>query len=115
MISSEKEYKEAMKCMVRKVQSGEKIDVSGLSIEEAEVLSDCIKCGYIIGKATEWNERLHDFIDLRTLDGKAHPEIQSSVIPLKGMAFLKAVPDWRTIVPIVISICALMVSIIFRR
>ena len=49
MISSNQDYRNAMKEMIRKVQSGYEPSFNA-SDEELELLSDCIKEGYIRGK-----------------------------------------------------------------
>lgn len=102
MITTEWQYKEAMRQMIRRVQRGEVVNAECRTREEAEVLTDCIKCEYIIGNTKE---------PFRTLDGKAHPEIESDVIPLKGIIFLENKPDWEFLVPTIISVIALLVSI----
>lgn len=86
MISSNQDYIDAMKEMIRKVQSGYEPPFNA-GVEELEILSDCIKNGYIRGRTTyvASDGREHE---LRTLDGKMHPEIINHVIPPKGLAFL---------------------------
>lgn len=88
MIQSENEYYEAMRTMIRKVQQGYEPPFTA-DAEELEILSDCIKAGYLIGKTT--------YIDMdgveresRTLDGKIHPELTNHVVPPKGLAFLNS-------------------------
>ena len=51
MISSNQDYRNAMKEMIRKVQSGYEPSFNA-SDEELELLSDCIKEGYIRGRTT---------------------------------------------------------------
>ena len=75
-----------MKAMIRKVQEGYEPPFSA-DAEELEVLSDCIKEGYIRGRTTYIDSNGHER-ELRTLDGKMHPEIINHVIPPKGLAFL---------------------------
>lgn len=86
MISSRQEYTGAMKDMIRKVQKGYTPPFSA-DAEELEILSDCIKEGYIRGRTT-YIDRDGNEQELRTLDGKMHPEIINHVIPPKGLAFL---------------------------
>lgn len=86
MISSGQEYTNAMKDMIRKVQEGYEPPFSA-DAEELEVLSDCIKEGYIRGRTTYIDSDGHER-ELRTLDGKMHPEIINHIIPPKGLAFL---------------------------
>lgn len=109
MIKSEREYKKAMRDMIRRVQSAknaDEINDATLTMEEAEILTDCILEGYVRGKVEEElsNGRV---ITLRTLDGKAHPEIYNTVIPLKGLAFLK--PE-NTALKATIAICASVIA-----
>lgn len=86
MISSSRDYKNAMKRMIRKVQGGYKPPFDA-DAEELEILSDCIKSGYIRGQTTYIGIDGHEH-ELRTLDGKMHPEITNHIIPPKGLAFL---------------------------
>lgn len=86
MISSSQEYTEAMKDMVRKVQKGYEPPFSA-DADELEILSDCIKEGYIRGRTTYIDSDGHEK-ELHTLDGKMHPEIINHVIPPKGLDFL---------------------------
>lgn len=86
MIQSENEYYEAMRDMIRKVQHGYEPPFTA-DAEELEILSDCIKAGYLIGKTT--------YIDMygieqesRTMDGKIHPELINHIVTPKGLAFL---------------------------
>ena len=86
MISSSQDYRNAMKEIIRKVQCGYEPPFNA-SDEELELLSDCIKKGYIRGRTTYIDSDGHEQ-ELRTLDGKMHPEIINHVIPPKGLAFL---------------------------
>ena len=74
-----------MKDMIRKVQAGYEPPFDA-DAEELEVLSDCIKNGYIRGRTTYFHNGKEQ--ELRTLDGKMHPEIINHIIPPKGLAFL---------------------------
>jgi hypothetical protein len=71
-----------------------------------EILADCISAGYVNG------ELMRDGKELRTLDGKIHPIIYNSHIPLKGIAFLHPQLDWKFIIPTIISILALLCSLL---
>ena len=85
MITSDRDYLSAMKDMIRKVQSGYEPPFNA-SAEELEILADCIRNGYIRGQTSYFRDgREHE---LRTLDGKIHPEITNHIIPPKGLAFL---------------------------
>lgn len=106
-ISNESDYKNAMRVMIRRVQSGEAIDTFSESVEDMEILSDCIRLGYING-AVEQDGR-----PFRTLDGKMHPVIHNSHIPLKGIAFLHPQPDWKFLIPTLISLAAFVKSFFF--
>lgn len=88
MITSEDEYYEAMRDMIRKVQNGYEPPFTA-DAEELEILADCIRSEYLIGKTT--------YIDMdgieqesRTMDGKIHPELINHVVPPKGLAFLNS-------------------------
>ena len=86
MVPSSLDYTNAMKEMICKVQNGYEPPFDA-SDEELELLSDCIKEGYIRGRTTyigsDGRER-----ELRTLDGKIHPQIINHIIPPKGLSFL---------------------------
>lgn len=86
MISSEEEYYEAMREMIRKVQNGYEPPFDA-SIEEMEIFADCIRNGYLLGKTT-YIDRDGIEQELRTMDGKMHPELINNVVPPKGLAFL---------------------------
>lgn len=101
MIKSEREYIRAMRNMVKRIQNGEQINVMSNSVEELEILADCIRCGYING-TVEDGERA-----FRTMDGKIHPRIFNNHIPLKGIVFLNPRPDWKFLIPTAISLIAL--------
>ncbi len=105
MIRSQREYKRAMRKMIKRVQSGEIIDSWNESFEDMEILADCILAGYING------EVFHDGEVIRTMDGKIHPTIFNSHIPLKGLAFLRPQVDWKFIIPTIISAVALLCSL----
>ena len=106
MIRSQREYRKAMRKMIRRVQCGEEIDARKESIEDMEILADCISAGYING------ELEHDGKSIRTLDGKIHPIVFNSHIPLKGLAFLHPQIDWKFIIPTIISVIALLCSLL---
>ena len=105
MIRSQREYKRAMRKMIMRVQRGEEINSMEESLEDMEILADCISAGYINGEIS------HDGQIMRTLDGKIHPTIFNSHIPLKGVAFLHPQIDWKFIIPTIISIIALLCSL----
>ena len=50
MIRSQREYKRAMRKMIRRIQSGEEIDSWRESSEDMEILADCILAGYVNGE-----------------------------------------------------------------
>lgn len=107
-INNESDYKKAMRAMILRVQSGEHIDTFAESVESMEILSDCIKLGYINGTVE------HDGLSLRTMDGKMHPVVHNSHIPLKGIAFLHPQPDWKFWIPTLISLAAFIKSFFFN-
>ena len=101
MIRSQREYKRAMRKMIRRIQSGEEIDSWRESSEDMEILA-----GYVNGELKD------DGKTLRTMDGKIHPIVFNSHIPLKGLAFLHPQIDWKFIIPTIISIIALLCSLL---
>jgi len=105
MISREKDYIKAMRAMIARVgetESVQDIDTFQMSLEEAEILSDCINEGYLIGTATP---------DMRTLDGKMHSELINNVITPKGLAFLKPnKTERKSNVALITSIVAVSIS-----
>ena len=92
--------------MIRRIQSGEEIDSWRESSEDMEILADCIVAGYVNGELKD------DGKTLRTMDGKIHPIVFNSHIPLKGLAFLHPQIDWKFIIPTIISIIALLCSLL---
>lgn len=106
MIRSQREYKRAMRKMIRRVQKGEEIDSWKESFEDMEILADCILAGYVNG------ELEHNGKTVRTMDGKIHPIVFNSHIPIKGLAFLHPQFDWKFIIPTIISIIALLCSLL---
>lgn len=104
MIKTEKQYCRAMRKMIRRVQSGEQINANSASFEDMEILSDCIRLGYVNGIIEESG------CVLRTLDGKMRPRIFNNHIPLKGIAFLHPHPNWEFLIPTIISLIALVKS-----
>lgn len=111
MISSEKEYESAMREMILKVQAGYEPPFDA-SAEEMELLSDCIRRGYLNGCTTDvgLNGQIQE---LRTMDGKMHPVLYNHVITPKGFAFLKPKnTDKKSTAALLISLIALLVSIL---
>ena len=108
MLKSQRGYEKAMRSMLRRVHSSESLqswNPHKMSVEDAEILMDCIKAGYLIG-TTESDGAEH-----RTLDGKAHPELLSTSITPNGFAFLKPKrTDLKATVAIWLSIFAFIFS-----
>lgn len=104
MIQTEREYLRAMRNMVKRIQNGEQINVISGSIEDLEILADCIRSGYINGSIEDGKH------SVRTMDGKIHPTVFNNHIPLKGIAFLHPRPDWKFLIPTIISLIALVGS-----
>lgn len=109
MIHSEKEYRNAMRMMILRVQRAadiNDIDTWALSMEEAELLLDCVRDGYLTGKVPE------DETSCRTLDGKAHPELINTVVTPKGLSFLRpSKTDLKSSVALGVSIFAAVISL----
>lgn len=110
MLQSQRDYEKALRAMLLRVQRADSLDdvqPHQMSMEDAEILTDCIKQGYLRGITEEKGS------ELRTLDGKAHPVLLSTVITPKGAAFLKPKrTDIKATVALIISILALLVSIL---
>lgn len=109
MIKSKKELIQAEKKMILFVQDSNlsDIDPHQMTYEDAEILMQCIKSGYLIGVC----ER--DGHELRTLDGKAHPELLSTNITPAGSAFLKPnKTDVKATAAIIISILSLAIAVL---
>ncbi len=107
MIKSEKEFKREMRKAIRRVTKGlSPYNSEHPTREELEVVTECISQGYLLSLN-------NDDSVLRTLDGNPHPTFISSVVPLKGLSFLK--PD-RTIlrskIALWFSFAALLISLL---
>ena len=109
MLKTKKDFEKAMRTMILRVQSGDTISDKTASIEDMEVLAECIRNGYINGRLT--SSTSHKSEEFRTLDGKIHPQIINNIIPLKGLIFLHPQKDGKFIIPTAISLIALIVSI----
>ena len=107
MINSAHAFEAAMKKMVRNIANGERYLSSPPTRDELEVLTECIKQGYLLSLSDANGGTV-----LRTMDGTPHPMANTEVIPLKGLVFLK--PDRaqrRSIVALIVSICAAAISL----
>lgn len=111
MIKTDSQYKAAMRRMIRRVQSGELANAPHLDMEQSEVLADCIREGYINGTVMRWSKNREQDTELRTLDGMIHPKIFNNVIPLKGLVFLANRPDWKFLIPTILSLIATITAI----
>lgn len=115
MINDKKLYESAMRTMIRRVQSAHsacEIDSHSMSIEDAEILSDCIKAGYVNGTIMYYKKDECRMSELRTMDGKIHPRVTNTVITAAGLDFLRPKRDWKFIVPTAIALLELVVIII---
>ena len=120
MLNSQKEYKAAMRKMIRYVQSEHfSCQTPPLnSNEDREVLADCIRNGYINGTIHETGKPPALARENRLITGDILPIVYNSVIPLKGLIFLE--PDkeerrvrvafWASLVAVLVSLAALLVS-----
>ncbi len=110
-IRSMRGYNAAIRKMIRSVQRG--YDPSrSTDTQELELLADCIRNGYLIGRVSSPDPKTGVEHELRTLDGKMHPELFNQIVPPKGLAFLKpAASDIRSVIAICISVLALLVSL----
>ena len=106
---TEKDYISAMRKMILRVQNAtdlDEIDTFTMTANEAEILFDCMKEGYLIGKVPK------DETDFRTMDGKAHPELINTVVPPKGLAFLRPVKtDLKSNIALGVSVFAALISL----
>ena len=108
MIKSEREFIIEMQNTILRVANGESPFHNPATDDDSEVIAECINQGYLLS-----NSPLDEGTVLRTMDGKAHPDVNTSVVPLKGLAFLK--PDRTRLyakVSLGLSIAALLVSIL---
>ena len=108
MIKSEREFTREMRKTILRIANGQSPFHNPATDDDSEVIAECINHGYLLSK-----HPLENGAVLRTMDGKAHPDVNTTVIPLKGLAFLK--PDrTRTYarVSLWLSIAALLVSIL---
>ena len=111
MISSVKEYDVEMRKMLLKVQNGYEPPFEA-DIEELELFADCIRKGYLLGKVS-YVDRDGVEQELRTMDGKMHPELSNHIVTPAGLAFLNPEKeDRRPMLALVVSIVALLVSIL---
>ena len=108
MIKSARNFESAMKSMVRHIANGEPYLSSPPTRDELEVLTECVKKGYLLSLSDAEGASV-----MRTMDGMPHPEVNTTVVPLKGLMFLK--PDRtqrRSIAALVVSICAAVISLV---
>ncbi|WP_195278929.1 hypothetical protein [Clostridium sp. J1101437_171009_A5] len=110
MLRSQRDYEKALRAMLLRVQRADSLDdvqPHQMNLEDAEILMDCVKLGYLHGRAENKGA------ELRTMDGKAHPVLLNTIITPKGLAFLRPKhTDIKATAAIVISILALLVSIL---
>ena len=83
MISSNQDYRNAMKEMIRKVQSGYEPSFNA-SDEELELLSDCIKEGYIRGRTTYIDGNGHEPVSYTHLDVYKRQAVCSAAKAMKS-------------------------------
>ncbi len=109
MIKSEREYNRAVREMLRRVQLASSVDEfhsDKMSVQESEILADCIKREFLIGRVSDSTG------EFRTEDGKMHPELLNTLITPRGYAFLKPQKtDVKATVALIVSIVAVVVSI----
>ena len=110
MLKTKSDFDKAMRSIIVRVQNGEKFEDGNYSVEEMEVLAECIKNGYINGEVSGYSKITQQVVEYRDSDGKMHPIIYNNIIPPKGLVFLNPQTDWKFIVPTVISIIALIKS-----
>lgn len=105
MIKTKRDYDNAIRAMIRRVQRAkdkDEFNTFKMSAEEAEILLDCITAGYLIGEIQE---------PYRTMDGKAHPELTNTFVTPKGLAMLEpSKTELKSNLAIVTSISAVLIS-----
>ena len=105
MIKTKRDYDNAIRAMIRRVQRAkdkDEFNTFKMSAEEAEILLDCITAGYLIGEIQE---------PYRTMDGKAHPELTNTFVTPKGLAMLEpSKTERKGNLAIVTSISAVLIS-----
>ena len=112
MIRSEKEFNAAMRRMIRRVQAGE-LFIDPANPEDAEVLAECIKNGYLNGSITVKDPRTGEEREYRTKDGKIHPRLYNTIVPKAGLAFLNSEKmNSRVNWALAVSIGAIIVSLL---
>ena len=105
MIKSERTYYKEMRRMIRRVLKGEEPLPKDPTREDLEILTECVSRGYLL------NMDSRDEV-LRTADGRPHPIVDLSVVPVKGLAFLR--PDrtqLKSTIAIWVSIAAMLISL----
>ena len=80
MIKTAHDYEAAMKSMVRHIANGEPYLSSPPTRDELEILTECVKKGYLLSLSDEEGASV-----MRTMDGMPHPEVNTTVVPLKGL------------------------------
>lgn len=78
-----------MAALMKKVQGGYKPPFDA-DAQEQELLADCIRMGYLIGRTTAKSAKGEEY-ELRTMDGKMHAELTNHAVTPKGLAFLDQV------------------------
>lgn len=108
MIKSERAFTKAMRKMISNIADGKSPYHDPPTDDDCEVLAECISRGLLLSAAP-----LDGGNVLRTMDGKAHPMVNTQVVPLKGLAFLH--PDrtrLRANIALSLSTIAILVSVL---
>ena len=107
MIKSEKEFKREMRKIIRRVANGlSPYSSDEPTREELEVVAECVSQGYLLSFTDNSSV-------MRALDGTPYPDLIDSVVPLKGLSFLK--PDrtvLRSKIALWFSFAALLISLL---
>ncbi len=112
MIRNEKEFNAAMRRMIRRVQAGELL-IDPEDPEDAEVLAECIKNGYLNGSTSVIDPKTGKIREYRTQDGKIHPRLYNTLVPKAGLAFLNSEKmNLRVNWALAVSISAILVSLL---
>lgn len=107
-ITSQRQLNQAMRQMIRRVANGEKALPENPTNLDREIAAECISRGYLYQSPRKNGREVH-----RDLFGIVYSEIDNSIVPLEGLAFLR--PDKSTArswAALIISALALLVSIL---
>ncbi len=106
-IKTDRDFISAMRTMVKRVRDGLPALPENPTSQDLEILTECINQGYLLSSYEHNGEKV-----FRTTDGLPHPKIIPGTVPLKGLAFISFKIDLKFFIPTLISLAALVVSIV---